>query len=83
MSQLDKLEQMLREHIAADLDRRADALRSSIAVQTGKAEKSACYVASVALRTAAAHVRQGKEFRPGELGDPVIASLARPMRGQS
>jgi len=63
--QLAATAQLERDAIAADLDRRADALRDSIAKQRTKTEKAACYVASTALRTAAEHVRAGIEFLGG------------------
>jgi hypothetical protein len=53
-----------RKMIAADLDRRADALFAAIDKMTTTSERSACYIAGTAMRVAAEQTRRGIEFRP-------------------
>ena len=75
-----------RKMIAADLDRRADALFAAIDKMTTTTERSACYVAGTALRTAAEHTRRGIEFYPDaptaivtDLQTPVEAAATRTL----
>jgi hypothetical protein len=64
-----------RQNIAADLDRRADALFTAVDKMDTLALRQACYVAGTALRTAAAQTRDGIEFHDNA---PLVVELVGP-----